>query len=561
MLACAILACLIYLPGLGRPALFEPDEGRYAEIGREMLISGDYVTPRDDWVRYFEKPPLVYWATAGMIRLMGPSELAVRLPVALCSVGEVVVTMLLAEAMFGVPAGLWAALCLALSPLVFGFGRFLTLDPPLAFFITATLASFWFAASDLRSARGRRWLYLGAVLVALGTLTKGPVALVLAGAIAVLYLLIEGRWRDLGAIPWLRWFTIYLLITVPWFVLVEYRNPGFLRYFFVHEHVERYTESKEHAQGVYFFAVVVLGGMWPWIGFVPAALAELRRKAVSTMRPALIFCILWFGVIFVFFSIPVSKLGSYILPALPALAILAGYGIQRLAESGADHARRLFAAVAAIDVALAVAAFFVAPRLKVLRPYPALQNDLLIGLGGLAAGSLAAALLSRKRLTRTAVCALAAGVLIGLGAMVKARRDGGPLDSYRELSRQISAVIRPGCVLASYRHDVKALPFYTGVREALVSYRGELAPFSHTPDAQASFIPSDQALRELWGSGRCVVLVINRRDLPRVVPTLSPAAHQIGREGKKFALTNQSVAEARKNSSAGLEKLSNSIKK
>lgn len=552
-MGCIILACLIYLPGLGRPALFEPDEGRYAEIGREMLISGDYITPRDDWVRYFEKPPLVYWTTAGMIRLMGPHEFGVRLPVALSTVGEIVVIMLLGEEMFGAAAGMWAALCLGLSPLVFAFGRFLTLDPTLSFFMTAALAVFWAAASDLRSRRGRRWLYLGAVLLALGTLTKGPVALVLAGGIAILYLLIEGRWRDLGAIPWFRWFAIYLLISAPWFVLVEYHNPGFLRYFFVHEHIERYTESREHAKGFYFFAVVVVGGMWPWISFVPAVLGQLR-KSIAPVRSALTYCIIWFSVIFVFFSIPTSKLGSYILPALPALAIMAGYGIQRLIESGAERARRLFAIVAAIDVILAVAAWIVAPRLRVLRPYPALQTDLLIGVGGLAAGSLAAALIARKRLTRAAVFALAAGVLMGLGAMVRARRDGESLDSYRKLSRQISAVAQPGCVLASYRHDVKALPFYTGMREALVSYRGELAPFSRTPDAQASFIPSDQALRELWSSGRCVILVINRRDVPHMVPTLSPPPRQIGEEGKKVALTNQKIAQARENSPPGLEK-------
>src|ERR1700692_620771 len=113
----ALLAAILYLPALGRPALWEPDEGRYAEIAREMVVSGDYVTPRDDFELYFEKPPLVYWANAASINIFGVNEFAVRLPAALFSVGQIVITAALADAMFGATAGFFAALVLALSPL------------------------------------------------------------------------------------------------------------------------------------------------------------------------------------------------------------------------------------------------------------------------------------------------------------------------------------------------------------------------------------------------------------------------------------------------------------
>ena len=144
----ALLAAIIYLPGLGRPALWEPDEGRYAEIAREMVVSGDYVTPRDDFELYFEKPPLVYWANAASIKLFGVNEFAARLPSALFSIGQIVVTAALAEMIFGAATGLFAALALALSPLFFGFARFATLDPALAFFLTAALGAFYIAARD-----------------------------------------------------------------------------------------------------------------------------------------------------------------------------------------------------------------------------------------------------------------------------------------------------------------------------------------------------------------------------------------------------------------------------
>src|SRR5271156_5055294 len=181
----AMLAALLYLPGLGRPALWEPDEGRYAEIAREMVVSGDYVTPRDDFELYFEKPPLVYWAEAAAIGIFGVNEFAVRLPAALFSIGQVVVTAALAEAMFGATAGFFAALALTLSPLVFGFARFATLDPALSFFLTAALAAFYVAVHDdsFSQPSARRWMLLSAAMLALGTLAKGPVALILGGAI------------------------------------------------------------------------------------------------------------------------------------------------------------------------------------------------------------------------------------------------------------------------------------------------------------------------------------------------------------------------------------------
>lgn len=119
-----------------------------------------------------------------------------------------------------------------------------------------------------------------------------------------------------------------------------------------------------------------------------------------------------------------------------------------------------------------------------------------------------------------AIGLIALGMMVALGAMVKAREDAASLNSYRSLAAAISRDLRPGCVMASYRHHVQALPFYTGWREALVSYRGELAPWGSSADAAPSFIATDDALRALWKSGACVILVINRRDFPALGATL-----------------------------------------
>src|SRR5205807_8736071 len=128
-------------------------------------------------------------------------------------------------------------------------------------------------------------------------------------------------------LPWLSSAMLYLLLTTPWFIMVAMRNAGFLDFFFVHEHLQRYAESTEHRQGVWFFFAVVLVGFWPWIALVPFCRSE---SAAAAPRSATRFLLVWFIVVFVFFSIPSSKLGSYILPAFPPLAILAAWGAMKI---------------------------------------------------------------------------------------------------------------------------------------------------------------------------------------------------------------------------------------
>ena len=329
-----------------------------------MVVAGDYVTPRDNFELYFEKPPLVYWTNAASIEIFGVNEFAVRLPAALFSVGQVVVTAALAEVMFGATAGFFAALALALSPLFFGFARFATLDPALAFFLTAALAAFYLAAREdsFSQPSARRWMLTSAAMLALGTLAKGPVALLLGGAIPLVWLATERRIRQIAQMPLVWCGLVFVAIVRPWFSLMEARNPGFMRFFFIHEHLERYTTSGEHGWGPWFFIPIVIGGAWPWIFFAPIGWSAMRagdilpdRTPASSRSSAASFLAIWFIVIFVFFSIPRSKLGSYILPALPPLSIVAGYGLAQLRILDDVRHRRLLAFIAIANLVLAAA--------------------------------------------------------------------------------------------------------------------------------------------------------------------------------------------------------------
>jgi 4-amino-4-deoxy-L-arabinose transferase-like glycosyltransferase len=542
---CTIAVAVLYLIGLGRPALWEPDEGRYAEIAREMLATGDYVTPRNDWVRYFEKPPLVYWLTAGSLRLFGHNEFAVRCQAAIFSAGQVGITEALGEALFGVTAGLFAAIALALSPLFFVFARFATPDPALAFFFAAALTAFYAAASAPPFGRGcgRNYMIIAAAMLALGTLTKGPVALVLAGAIALVWLITEGRSRESFDIPWLACIAVYLAITLPWFVIAARRNPNFLHFFVIHEHLHRYLENTEHGWGSWFFIPVVIAGTWPWFYFVPIGLratpphgSDASAEVLPIHRGALSFLLLWFAIIFVFFSIPRSKLGEYILPGLPPLSIIAGFGLARLIESSRSGRilLSLFIINGIIVVAAVAAAIFLGARFS-----PALRIDLIAAVIALCAGSGLACLAARFRSPHLITTALAFGLLAMMASMMKGREDAASMYSYRGLATSVRSYLAPGCVLASYHHQVQSLPFYTGRREVLVGYRGELAPFSKDPSATATFIATDGRLSALWSSDACVILIANRNDLLHLHGLLHPSASVIGCEGKKFALFNR----------------------
>jgi 4-amino-4-deoxy-L-arabinose transferase-like glycosyltransferase len=542
LLLIAIAALILYLPGLGRPALWEPDEGRYGEIAREMYLSGDYVTPRDNFVRYFEKPPLVYWAEAASIRVFGVDEFAVRLPAALFSAGEVVVTAALAEVMFGEAVGIFAAIALGLAPLFFGFARFATLDPTLAFFMTAALGAFWMAARapDFGAGTGRRWFLISAAMLALGTLTKGPVALILCGVVALIWILTERRARDIARMPWVLATVVYGAIAAPWFALAAHRNPDFLRFFFVHEHVQRYLENTEHGWGPWFFIPIVIGGTWPWFFFAPMGLRDSRADDSSeapSHRSKVRFLIIWFVAIFVFFSIPRAKLGSYILPALPALSILAGVGMYRLWKINVAGAKRIVMGFSALTLLGAIGAAIAAAALEGKASHALVTDAYVIAIlvGAIAIGSF---LVNRDGKRPGAfVIALALGMVLVMGVAARARRHGASLTSYRQLANEASLYLVPGCVVGSYRHDVQSLPFYTGFREALVAYRGELAPFSADPDAAGSFINSDADLRRMWSSQQCFMLIANRKDSP-ALENLTPAPVIVGCEGKKLALFN-----------------------
>ena len=311
--------------------LFEPDEGRYAEIPREMWVSGDWITPRLNDIKYFEKPPLQYWATAVSYSIFGVKPWSSRLWAYWLAFACIPMTFAFARTIHGTRAGIAAALVLSTNPLYVLVGHFNLLDSAFMFFTTAAVFAFLMSrhtGDDI--VRERRWMLLTWASLACAVLTKGVAALVLAGATVVVYsaLARDGR-------LWRRWHVaaglgIFAVIAVPWFILVTLRNPEFPGFFFVHEHFARFLTTVHGRAGPWwYFLPLTLVAVAPWIASLARSLRIAWRGDSASASPSVTQRVLlvWCVTVLVFFSISQSKLPPYIVPAMPALSVLLGIGI------------------------------------------------------------------------------------------------------------------------------------------------------------------------------------------------------------------------------------------
>lgn len=362
-MACGFL--LLFFGGLGSVPLLDPDEGRYAEIPREMLASRDFVTPHLDGVLYFEKPPLYYWLNAAATAALPSPEIASRLTGACFGLTGLGLVWLLGNAMGGRRTGLLAAIVLGTSPLYVALARAAIIDMVMTFFLSATLACFWFAQEQDEERRSRLLWYGAFLAAALATLAKGLIGIVIPGAVAFLFLLATRRWSVLRRVPWVGGPLLFLAIAAPWHVLAALRNPDFLWFYFVHEHVLRYATAEAlRQQPFWFFGAILLVGLLPWSGLLPAVLALFRRSPERLRdRPALVFLLLWAGFVVLFFSASRSKLVPYILPALPPLAVLGALAVGEATEreGGARRWLRIGAAAGALFLGALILPFLWAP--------------------------------------------------------------------------------------------------------------------------------------------------------------------------------------------------------
>jgi 4-amino-4-deoxy-L-arabinose transferase-like glycosyltransferase len=516
-LALALVVVLIWFGGISQRVLTEPDEGRYAEIPREMLASGDWVTPRLDGLPYFEKPPLQYWATAAAYSVLGISAGASRLWTIGLGFAGLVLLLLAGANLYGAATGRLAALLLAGSPLYVLVAHINTLDMGVAFFLTASLCAILKAQqAEPGAGAQRRAMLWAAAAAALGVLSKGLIALVIPGLALIAYSITQrdfALWRRLSL--W-RGALLLLVIAAPWFLLVSSRNPGFAHFFFIHEHFERFA-TKVHGRfrPWWYFIPFVLIGVLPWAGIVArSALAVWRHEATQQGFRGGRFALLWAVVIVVFFSLSDSKLSPYIVPIVAPLALVTA---RALADGLISFVGEDLMWTAATGLgALATAAFVgYAPQAQALRVEYGAMLPWVAAAGVLWLSGAGLAWLCHER--RAVVGAIACIGVCSLGALQALTLGTNTLANERSgypLAQSISTYVDQTTSLYAIGTFPQSVAFYLRRPLVIVGDPGELeTQFDpHSP----FWIRDLNGFAERWRKEPRAVAIVDEGEMPRL---------------------------------------------
>ena len=482
-LVIAGLAFLTFFVGLGRPAITDSDEAFYAQAGREMVETGDWVTPRYNGEYRFEKPVMFYWLVALAYLPAGAGEFAARLPSALAGLGLVLAAFACARRWYDDDTALLAGAVTATSFGYVGWARQALPDLALACFITAATWAAFEALVVPRAASERRrgWLAAAGVALAAAFLTKGPVGVVLpalaVGPPAVWCCIAEGRSQgggpgrplarlagDVGLLA-----VICLALTLPWFAaMTATHGVAYLDRFFIDENVQRFATDRYQfdPRPIWFYLPIVIGGLLPWsplmlIFWRPLrdAVAGVRRVGSTEVR-----LVLWALAPLLFYSISIGKQPRYVLPVLPPLAMLLARGLSRVmaqqAAPGTARDRLLAAGGTASGLVLALFGVAVA-RFGLLLgdgPLAAVRiASVLIVLSGV--GVALAALASRQRLLPAALAASTVVTALSLQYSVLSPPGPEPVERMAALVREAGAGDVP---YGRYRVFVRNLLYYVG---------------------------------------------------------------------------------------------------
>lgn len=532
LLGCAAL----WFYGLGARTLVPTDEGRYAEMAREMLASGDWVTTRLNGIKYFEKPPLQVWMNAATFGVFGLGEWQARLWTGLCGLLGIGAVATTGHRLFGSQVGRNAALVLGSSVLWAGLAHINTLDMGLSAMMTLSLCSLLLAQRDeVGITEQRGWMMLCWASMGLAVMSKGLIGLVLPGAVLMLYIPLARDWAILRRLYLIPGLLLFLCITVPWFLLVSLDNPEFPQFFFIHEHLQRFTSKVHHRAGpIYYFIPILLLGAIPWLGVLMQSLRQALTREGAGFQPKLMLLI-WAGFIFLFFSVSSSKLPSYILPIFPALALL----IACTLESTTSRLLRINAAILATIGALGLTWVHWIARLSqtsfdlplYLRYTPwIIAASLIALLAGIAAWKLA---------PRRASAAIAVTALGGYLMMQLLMLGHDPLGRYAagiDYVSVINAAMTPQTHLYSVNHYEQALPFYLRRTSTLVGQADEMA--FGLQQQPVLWIPDVEEFYRRWRTGDKAIAVVGVDTYRAMQQRLLPM-RVLASDPRRVIITNQ----------------------
>lgn len=514
------LFCALYFGfALGSRNISSPDEGRYIEIPREMAISNDYVLPRLNGVLYFEKPPLFYWLQAATIEVLPVNAWTMRIWPALLGLMGCLFAYWAGARFYGRTAGLVAGGVLATTLLYYGLARFIVLDMAVTSFMTAALFLYLFSAEEEDEKKSKSFVRWGHAAAACAVLCKGLIGLALPGLVGLVWIVLLGRWSFVKRVLDPIALAIFIAIAVPWHVAAAMRNKDFLWFYFVHEHLLRFT-TKVHRryQPEYYFIPVLLAGFLPWTGYIwhgvqralPQSWASRKEHSVE------LFLILWTVIIFVFFSISDSKLITYILPIFAPLAVLIGRVLAPyIDEARVDdlHVGRYvfigFFGLAAIGLPIAS----MIPALHAIREveanWPDIKWWLFTAVAIFGAGTLGAIFLPRRHGARGTLASIFLTAVLGWSvvSIIGAKVDP---NSVRTLAEDITPLMNDETVVASYGTFFYDLPVYLHRKIIIVNNMAEF-DFGATQEDISGIAVSDADFWPMWNGDRHVLMLTRKR--------------------------------------------------
>lgn len=490
----SLLAVLLYFPGLGWRDFWAPVEPRYAEIARVMLARGDWIVPTVNGELYTDKPILYFWLVLAGSKLVGSvNEWTVRLPSAFSALALVLTTYFLGRDLLGPRVGLMGAVILATSARVLWEGRWAHTDMTFSFFFTLSL--YFFSRAALR--KGRPIEFLPAYgLMALATLTKGLIGLVLPGFIAATFIAARRDWRAV-----LEWrvptgFLLILLIAAPWFVSVSLATDGrWLSEFIFTHHIQRYTAGLGHRQPLYYYLISFPADFLPWTVFLLPALWAYRSRLAALKEPETLFLAVWFFAVFVFFSLSDTKRDLYLLPLFPPAALFTACYFSRLVDREIPQSLP-YRILGQIFFNLLWLAALALPVAAWLYRREALWISVLVALVLTAGAWTGLAGLWRRRPERVFFSTAATVVLGGLCASIWVLPFLNAYKSARPFAVAVNRIASPGEPLYIYADTMNDFNFYTG-REVI------------------SVISSPAELESLLARAGAAYVLVRERDLKR----------------------------------------------
>lgn len=449
------LAALVLLFHLGSPPLTSPNEGLYAEVAREMNQTSDFVVPRANTVVYLEKPPLLYWLSALSMRVWGEHAFGARLPSAAAAIATVLLVVAAGRRLLGPRAGALSGVVLATSLGVVLVSRQVLFDSLLTLWTTVALFGFWFGTqpSERERRHSQGWLLLGYAALGLAVLTKGLVGLAIPALVAGAYAIVG---RDFGRLR-RSWSAVGMLLLIaiaaPWHVLASFKQPRFAWFYFVNEHWLRFLGRREpadfHADPIFAPAAALFLLPLPWSVFLPAALrADVRGRKLSR-ESLFLFC--WILAPVLFFTLSRTRTYYYLLPAVPAVALLVGRYWSSLFEGVAASrpgellATTVFSALGAWDLWLLAGADFGTSLRESAIAQIWFAGGFWLVLGFVAAAGLVLA--KRPSLAPAAVgVGFVAAFVVALGFI--AGGGAGVLHSEKDLAAIVEDLASPGSAVA-----------------------------------------------------------------------------------------------------------------